>query len=93
MADEFSREILRHAAARACLALDYKEAHASALDCLADIVAHYIETLGERIHDMAEMAGRATPGIQDCIASLESVVRHLRFSISLLVTACHCLFL
>jgi histone H3/H4 len=88
MADDFSKEILRHAAARACLALDYKQAHASVLDCLADIVVHYIESLGERIHDNAEMAGRAVPGIHDCISSLDAVVHHLR-----LLLFAHFLFL
>jgi hypothetical protein len=86
MAEEFSKEILKHAVARACLALDYKQAHSSVLDCLADIVAHYIESLGEKIHYHAELAGRAVPGIHDCISSLETVVNihhHLRqFSFS-----------
>ena len=75
MADEFSREILKHSVARACTALDYKQAHSSVLECLADIVAHYIELIGEKTHDHAELAGRAFPGIHDCISSLETVVR------------------
>lgn len=75
MCDEFSREVLKHAAARACIALDYKQAHSSVLDCLADILAHYIESIGEKIHDHAELAGRAVPGTHDCISSLETFVR------------------
>lgn len=74
MADEFSKEILKHAVARAALALDYKQVHASVLDTLADLVVHYIESLGEKMHDHAELAGRSIPGIHDCISTLETVV-------------------
>lgn len=76
MSEEFSREVLKHAVARACIAFDYKQAHSSVLDCLADIVAHYIESLGEKIHDHGELVGRAVPGIHDCISSLETVVSY-----------------
>ena len=74
MCEEFSREILKHAVARACIALDYKQAHSSVLDCLSDVLIHYIESIGEKIHDHSELAGRAVPGSHDCISSIEIAV-------------------
>lgn len=75
MAEEFSREITRQAIARAALALDFREADEAVLDCLSDVIHHYIETIGEVTRDTAESSGRAYPGIQDAISSLESKVR------------------
>jgi histone H3/H4 len=74
MSDDFSREILKRSVARACVALDYKSAHSSVLESLADIMEHYVKTLGEVAHDNAELAGRANPGIHDFISALESQV-------------------
>lgn len=75
MSDEFTREIVRRTVSRACVALDYKSAHASVLESLADIVEHYVKTLGETSQENAEMAGRANPGIHDFISALESQVK------------------
>lgn len=77
MAEEFSREVTRQAIARAALALDFKEADESVLDCLTDVMHHYIETIGEVTQDTAESSGRAYPGIQDAIGSLENKVSEL----------------
>mmetsp|Transcript_21690 Transcript_21690/g.31564 ORF Transcript_21690/g.31564 Transcript_21690/m.31564 type:complete len:275 (+) Transcript_21690:41-865(+) len=73
MSDEFSREVTRRAVARACLALDYKNAQSSALDSLADVVKHFIQTVGVEMHNCAETSGRADPGIFDCKSALSAV--------------------
>lgn len=74
MAEEFTREIVKRSVARACLALDYKSAQASVLESLADVIEHYVKTLGEVAHENAELAGRAFPGTHDFISALESQV-------------------
>ena len=76
MAEEFSREVTRQAIARAALALDFKEADEAVLDCLADVMHHYIETIGEVTQEHAEHSGRAYPGIQDAIGALENKVQY-----------------
>lgn len=74
MTDDFSREIMKRSVARACLALDYKSAHSSVIESLADVIEHYVRTLGEVAHENSELAGRVNPGIHDFISALESQV-------------------
>lgn len=74
MAEEFSRDVTRQAIARAALALDFKEADEAVLDCLAEVMHHYIETIGEVTQANAECSGRAYAGIQDAISALENKV-------------------
>ena len=74
MAEEFSREVTRQAIARAALALDFKEADKAVLDVMAEVVHHYIETIGEATQANAEGSGRCYPGIQDAISALENKV-------------------
>lgn len=80
MADDFSREVTRQAIARASLALDFKEADEEVLDCLADVVHHYIETIGEVTQENAECSGRQYPGVQDVIGALENKVTCFTFT-------------
>jgi histone H3/H4 len=74
MSEEFSREITKQAVARACTALDYKNIQLSAVESLADVVRNYVECIGEHTRDIAENSGRAIPGIQDVISSLDTMV-------------------
>lgn len=80
MSEEFAREVTKQAIARACTALEYKNIQQSSLDALADIIKNYVETLGEKTRDIAENSGRAIPGVQDVISSLDSMVTHSLFS-------------
>jgi histone H3/H4 len=74
MAEEFSQAITRQAIARAALALDFKEADEDALQCLAEVMQRYLETIGVAVQSSAEASGRAYPGSQDAIAALENEV-------------------
>ena len=74
MSEEFSREITKQAVARACTALEYKNIQQSALESLSDVVRNYIECIGEHAKDISENSGRAAPGIQDIISSLDALV-------------------
>lgn len=74
MSEEFSREITKQAVARACTALEYKNVQLSVIESLADVVRNYVECIGDHTRDIAEHAGRAIPGVQDVISSLDAMV-------------------
>lgn len=74
MSEEFAREITKQAVARACTALEYKNAQLSVIESLADVVRNYVECIGELTRDSAEYSGRAIPGVQDVIGSLDAMV-------------------
>ena len=74
MGDEFALEITKRAIARACGALDFKFASPSALNVLADVVRHYIQSVGENCRDHAELAGRSAPGLFDVVSALDQLV-------------------
>ena len=46
----------------------YKETQISTLDCLADLVRHYIQSLSANVLECCETSGRAYPGIQDVMS-------------------------
>ena len=70
MADEYAQEITKQAAARACVALGYQRTTPATLDCLADLVQHYIQSLSSNILEISEISGRVQPGIQDVLSAL-----------------------
>lgn len=75
MDEEYASEITQIAVARACLAVGFKQCEKPVLESLADIVQHYIRTLGSSAQEQAELSGRPHAGIQDVIPMLESTVR------------------
>jgi histone H3/H4 len=79
MEDEYAIEVTKLAVARACVALGFKQCESATLDALADIVQHYIRTIGAKAQEQAEMSGRVYAGIQDVIPVLEMTVRILKF--------------
>ena len=74
MDNEYASEITQIAVARACVALGFKQCEKSAIESLADIVQHYIRTLGTNAQEQAEISGRVHAGIQDVIPILEYTV-------------------
>jgi hypothetical protein len=71
--DEYAHAVTRQAIARAGAALGFKTAQADVLDCLADVLAQYIEKLSRESLNNAELHGRAQPGIQDLFQALEGL--------------------
>lgn len=74
MDDEYASEITQIAVARACVALGFKQCEKSVIESLADIVQHYIRTLGVNAQEQTEISGRVHAGIQDIIPALTSTV-------------------
>lgn len=74
MSEEFAREVTKQAVARACTALEYKNVQLSVIESLADVVRNYVECIGDHSRDISENSGRAIPGIQDVISSLDAMV-------------------
>ncbi len=74
MDESYATELAKMAVARACVALGFKNCQTSALESLADIMKHYIQTMARGAHEQAEAGGRAYIGIQDVIPVLESTV-------------------
>ncbi len=71
MSELFAREVTKRAVARACAAFEFKNIQKSALDSLADVVEQYVLLISEQTRDFAEASGRAIPGIQDVMQSIE----------------------
>ena len=65
---------MKQAIARTCVALGFKNAQASVLDSLADVMRHYNQQLSSQTLAIAELHGRVQPGIQDQMAALQSMV-------------------
>jgi histone H3/H4 len=74
MDDEYASEITQIAVARACVALGFKQCDKGVVDSLADIVQHYIKTLGSNAQEQAELCGRAHAGIHDLLLVLDTTV-------------------
>ena len=72
--DEFAREVMRRAIARTCVALGFKNAEASVLDALADVMRGYNLKLATQTLAIAELHGRVQPGMQDLLKALEELV-------------------
>ena len=45
--------------------LGFKQSNSAVLDSLADIVRHYVESLGQNAGEISDIGGRVQPGIQD----------------------------
>lgn len=71
--DEFARQITKQAIARACVALGFKNAESTVLDVLSDVMRNYIEKVAASSVEIAELHGRAKPGIQDTFVALENL--------------------
>ena len=54
--------------------LGYKETQISTLDCLADLVCHYIHSISANTLECSENSGRVHPGIQDVMSVLGDMV-------------------
>ena len=52
----------------------YKETQISTLDCLADLVRHYIQSISANTLEISETSGRVHPGIQDLMSVLGDTV-------------------
>lgn len=52
----------------------YKETQLSTLDCLADLVRHYIQSISANTIEISETSGRVHPGIQDLMSVLGDTV-------------------
>lgn len=57
--------------------LGYKETQITTLDCLADLVQHYIQSISANLLEASETSGRVHPGIQDLMSVLGDTVRFL----------------
>ena len=52
----------------------YKETQISTLDCLADLVRHYIQSVSANTLEVSEISGRVHPGIQDVMSIFGDMV-------------------
>jgi histone H3/H4 len=77
MDNNYSNEILKISVARACTALGFKSIHGAALESLADVMRHYIQSIGTHARDHAEASERVFAGIQDVIQVVEYPVKFL----------------
>lgn len=75
MEHDYAKEINKQAVARTCAALGIKQCRMECIDALADVMKHYIQTLGMATKENAELSGRAFAGIQDVMPALEHSVR------------------
>ena len=73
----YAQEIAKQAVARAAFARGVKKIDQVALDAIADVLRHYIQSVGEGAKERAELAGRAAPGIHDVLKVLEETVSTL----------------
>ena len=71
--DDYARELVKQATARACVALGFKKAQEPVLECLADVICHYVEKVSVESLAIAEMHGRVQPGVQDTMDALEKM--------------------
>lgn len=74
MDNEYAQELTKHAIVRAAAGLGIKQIRAECLDSLADVIRHYVQSIGVATKENAELSGRAMAGIQDLIPALEHVV-------------------
>ena len=51
-----------------------KQTNAAVLECLADLVRHYIQSVSANILETCEISGRVQPGIQDIMSVLSDAV-------------------
>jgi len=71
--DDFAKALTKQAAARACVALGFKNADASVLEVLADVMRNYMEKIASCSLQLAELHGRVQPGLQDTLAALDNL--------------------
>ena len=72
-ADDYAREIVKQATARACVALGFKKAQEPVLECMADVIFHYVEKVSVESLAIAEMHGRVQPGVHDAMEALDKM--------------------
>ena len=75
MAEDYARELMKRSVARSCVALGIKTAQSEVIDVMADVVKHYIESIGHSTIEHAESTGRVNPGIQDLLNVILNIVR------------------
>jgi histone H3/H4 len=73
MDTEFQRRVTIEAAAHACLAVGATRAHPALLETLADVVKHFVATLGAHAHAVAEHGGRADVNVLDMLAAMKQM--------------------
>lgn len=74
MAEEYAGELTKLAVSKASIALGYKYANPEVVDCLADVIRHYIETLAKEGQSSIENYGRTNPGVMDFFPITEQSV-------------------
>lgn len=62
----------------------YKETQITTLDCLADLVRHYIQSISANLLESSETSGRVHPGIQDLMSVLGDSVCFLARKLSVM---------
>lgn len=77
MSEEYARELSKMAVSKAAVALGYKFAQPEAVDCLADVMRHYIEDIAKETQTSVESYGRTNPGIMDVFGVLQKPVSKL----------------
>lgn len=73
MDTEFQRRVTVEAAAHACLAVGASRAYPPVLETLADIVKHYVATLGAHAHAVSEHGGRTDVNVLDILAAMKQM--------------------
>ena len=73
MDTEFQRRVTVEAAAHACLAIGATHAQPAVLETMADVVKHYVATIGAHAHAVAEHGGRADVNVLDVLAAMKQM--------------------
>ena len=73
MSEKFASEVTKRAVARAAAAFEFKNIQISCVESLADVIRHFIQTIGEQARDLSENGGRSIPGMHDVIYALDMV--------------------
>eukprot|EP00616_Rhizochromulina_sp_CCMP1243_P010185 CAMPEP_0118964072 /NCGR_PEP_ID=MMETSP1173-20130426/1841_1 /TAXON_ID=1034831 /ORGANISM="Rhizochromulina marina cf, Strain CCMP1243" /LENGTH=222 /DNA_ID=CAMNT_0006912493 /DNA_START=115 /DNA_END=783 /DNA_ORIENTATION=+ len=72
----FSHRVCVQAAAHICLALGFERTYPAVLDTIADVIKHYVETIGSHAHAITEHGGRQDVTAIDIIAAMKQLSPH-----------------
>lgn len=71
--DLFAQRVSVQAAAHVCRAVGCQRAFPSVLDTLADVIKHFVETVGTHAHRIAEHGGRQDVTVVDALAAMKQM--------------------
>ena len=74
MCEEYANELSKLAVSKASVAIGFKLAQTEVVECLGDVLRHYIEGIAQNAQSSVETYGRTNPGVMDIFPVLEQSV-------------------